>query len=116
MVLGIGPGDAVVCPTLTFAASANPICYCGAEPVFIDSEPRTWNMDPALLEQALEIREDIKAIIVVHLYGQCAAMNAITALCKKHGVALIEDAARGTRCDLSGAACRILRGAVLVFF
>jgi dTDP-4-amino-4,6-dideoxygalactose transaminase len=92
-VLGIGPGDAVVCPTLTFAASANPICYCGAEPIFVDSESSTWNMDPELLEQVLLERTDVKAVIVVHLYGQCAAMDALVALCEQHGVPLIEDAA-----------------------
>jgi len=102
MVLGIGPGDAVICPSLTFAASANPICYCGAEPVFIDSEPDTWNLDPALLEQALRSREDVKAVIVVHLYGQCADMDAIVALCRQYGVALIEDAAEALGASYRG--------------
>jgi pyridoxal phosphate-dependent aminotransferase EpsN len=92
-ILGVGVGDAVICPTLTFAASANPICYLGAEPVFIDSEPRTWNMDPALLEEALKTRNDIKAVIVVHLYGQCAEMDRILELCSTYNVPLIEDAA-----------------------
>lgn len=101
-VLGVGPGDAVICPSLTFAASANPICYCGAEPVFIDSESRTWNMDPALLEAALEARDDVKAVIVVHLYGQCAEMEAIVTLCQKHGVALIEDAAEALGATYQG--------------
>ena len=93
LALGIGPGDTVACPTLTFAASANPIEYCGAEPVFIDSESRTWNMDPVLLQNALESENNIKAVIVVHLYGQCAEIEAIRELCNQHGVALIEDAA-----------------------
>jgi len=92
-VLGIGPGDEVVCPTLTFAASANPICYLGAEPVFIDSEPHTWNMDPDLLEKALRERPGIKAVIVVHLYGQCAEMNRIIELCREFDKPLVEDAA-----------------------
>ena len=92
-ILGVGQGDAVVCPTLTFAASANPICYLGAEPVFVDSEPRTWNMDSALLEEALETRSDIKAVIVVHLYGQCAEMEPIIKLCHAYVVPLVEDAA-----------------------
>jgi len=60
-VLGVGPGDEVICPSMTFVASANPICYLGAEPVFIDSEPRSWNMDPDLLEQALRERPAISA-------------------------------------------------------
>ena len=92
-ILGVGRGDAVICPTLTFAASANPICYLGAEPIFVDSEPRTWNMDPDLLEEALKTRSDIKAVIVVHLYGQCAEMNRILELCESYKVPLIEDAA-----------------------
>lgn len=101
-ILGIGPGDAVLCPTLTFAASANPICYLGAEPVFIDSEPRTWNLDPDLLEEALQSREDIKAVIVVHLYGQCAEMDRILELCKAHHVPLIEDAAEALGASYRG--------------
>lgn len=101
-ILGVGAGDAVVCPTLTFAASANPICYLGAEPIFVDSEPRTWNMDPALLEEALQSRDDIKAVIVVHLYGQCAEMEPILELCSAHGVPLIEDAAEALGASYRG--------------
>ena len=101
-VLGIGPGDEVACPTLTFAASANPVCYLGAEPVFIDSEPRTWNMDPARLEKALRERPGIKAVIVVHLYGQCAEMEAILTLCREHGAPLIEDAAEALGASYRG--------------
>lgn len=92
-VLGIGPGDEVICPSLTFAASANPICYLGAEPIFIDSEPQTWNMDADLLAKALRERPGIKAVIVVHLYGQCARMDPILELCRRHELPLIEDAA-----------------------
>lgn len=101
-ILGIGPGDAVICPTLTFAASANPICYLGAEPVFVDSEPRTWNIDPDLLKEALESRDDIKAVIVVHLYGQCAEMAPILELCKRYDVPLIEDAAEALGASYQG--------------
>lgn len=101
-VLGVGPGDEVICPSLTFAASANPICYLGADPVFVDSETRTWNMDPALLEIALEERPSIKAVIVVHLYGQCAEMDAITALCRKFNKPLIEDAAEALGANFQG--------------
>ena len=75
-ILGVGAGDAVICPTLTFAASANPICYLGAEPIFIDSEPRTWNMDPELLEAALSQHKNIKAVVVVQIYGQCGTTGA----------------------------------------
>ena len=101
-ILGVGADDAVICPTLTFAASANPICYLGAEPIFVDSEPRTWNMDPVLLEQALMQRSDIKAVIVVHLYGQCAEMNPILAVCAKYDVPLIEDAAEALGASYCG--------------
>lgn len=101
-ILGVGSGDAVICPTLTFAASANPICYLGAKPVFVDSEPNTWNMDPALLEEALKTRNDIKAVIVVHLYGQCAEMEPILELCEAHGVPLIEDAAEALGASYRG--------------
>ncbi len=103
-VLGVGPGDAVICPSFTFAASANPICYLGAEPVFVDSEPRSWNMDPELLAQALEERDDVKAVIVVHLYGQCAEMDAITKLCREHELPLIEDAAEALGASYRGQA------------
>lgn len=92
-ILGVQAGDAVICPTLTFAASANPICYLGAEPIFVDSEPRTWNMDPALLEKALLENDHVKAVVVVHIYGQCAEMERIVELCQAHSVALVEDAA-----------------------
>ena len=101
-ILGIGAGDAVVCPTLTFAASANPICYLGAEPVFVDSESRTWNIDPEKLEAALQSRRDIKAVIVVHLYGQCAEMTRILELCEAYGVPLIEDAAEALGASYHG--------------
>lgn len=101
-VLNIRPGDAVICPTLTFAASANPICYLGAEPIFIDSEHTTWNMDPYLLEEALEKHKNIKAVIVVHVYGQCAQMDRIMELCKLYNVALIEDAAEAFGSSYNG--------------
>jgi pyridoxal phosphate-dependent aminotransferase EpsN len=101
-ILGVGSGDAVICPTFTFAASANPICYLGAEPIFVDSEARTWNMDPALLEQALKQDNNIKAVIVVHLYGQCADMKAILAICAKYDVPLIEDAAEALGASFCG--------------
>lgn len=102
LILGIGPGDAVVCPTLTFAASANPVRYLGAEPIFVDSENRTWNMDPDRLREALEARGDIKAVIVVHLYGQCAEMDAITELCREFGVPMVEDAAEALGASYRG--------------
>lgn len=102
-ILGVGPGDAVICPTLTFAASANPICYLGAEPIFVDSEPRTWNMDPVLLQQALEQGNNIKAIIVVHLYGQCAEMRAILSICEQYNIPVVEDAAEALGASYCGS-------------
>ncbi|WP_318531113.1 DegT/DnrJ/EryC1/StrS family aminotransferase [Lapidilactobacillus bayanensis] len=91
--LKIGQGDIVLCSSLTFAASANPICYEGATPVFIDSEPDTWNMDPVALAKALCTEKNVKAVIVVHLYGIPAKMNEIMALCRQYQVPVIEDAA-----------------------
>ena len=96
-LVGLQRGEDVFCSSLTFSASANPIVYEGAKPVFIDSERTSWNMDPALLEKALEDRKKKgklpRAVILVHLYGQCADIDAIAAFCENYGVALIEDAA-----------------------
>lgn len=105
-LLGVGPGDEVFCSTLTFAASANPIRYLGAEPVFVDSDPATWNMDPDLLSDALKDRASRnklpKAIVVVHLYGQCADMDPILAVCQKFGVPILEDAAEALGATYKG--------------
>jgi dTDP-4-amino-4,6-dideoxygalactose transaminase len=90
---GVEEGDIVFCPTLTFSATANPIIYQNAIPVFIDSDYETWNMCPKALEEAFEKYPEVKAVIVVHLYGLSADMDKIVELCKEHNVALIEDAA-----------------------
>jgi len=90
---GVEAGDIVFCPTLTFSATANPIIYQNATPVFIDSNEETWNMCPEALEEAFAKYPNVKAVIVVHLYGLSADMDKITALCTKHNVPLIEDAA-----------------------
>ncbi|TWI59872.1 dTDP-4-amino-4,6-dideoxygalactose transaminase [Halalkalibacter nanhaiisediminis] len=90
---GVGEGDIVFCPTLTFSATANPIIYQNAIPVFIDSDYETWNMSPKALEEAFEKYPEVKAVIVVHLYGLSADMDKIMEICKKHNVAVIEDAA-----------------------
>lgn len=107
-VLGIGKGDRVFCSSFTFVASANPILYEGAEPVFIDSEPESWNMSPIALEQAfLEAAKQgylPKAVIVVHLYGQNADMDPIMALCDAYGVPVIEDAAESLGASYKGRA------------
>ncbi len=96
-LLGVRRGDTVFCSSFTFAASANPIVYQGAEPIFIDSEPETWNMSPVALERALEMEKEAgklpKAVIVVHLFGQSAKMDEIMSICDKYKVPVIEDAA-----------------------
>jgi len=91
--VGVGAGDIVFCPTLTFSATANPIIYQNATPVFIDSNFETWNMDPAALEKAFEKYPEAKAVLIAHLYGLSADMDKIADICKKHNVPLIEDAA-----------------------
>ncbi len=90
--LGVQKEDVVFGPTLTFSATANPILYQNATPVFIDSEPETWNMSPKALEKAFE-KYTPKAVIVVHLYGQAAKMNEIMAICDRYKVPILEDAA-----------------------
>ena len=90
---GVGEGDIVFCQDLTFAASANPIIYQNAIPVFIDSNYETWNMCPKALEKAFEKYPHVKAVIVVHLYGLSADMDRIIKLCREHNAVLIEDAA-----------------------
>lgn len=90
--VGVTKGDIVFCQSLTFSATANPIIYVGATPVFIDSDRKTWNMDPQALKKAFE-KYTPKAVLVVHLYGQSADLDEIKALCDEHNVALIEDAA-----------------------
>jgi dTDP-4-amino-4,6-dideoxygalactose transaminase len=91
---GVGEGDIVFCPTLTFSATANPIIYQNATPVFIDSDYETWNMDPKALQAAFEKYGDkVKAVLVVHLYGLSADMDKIMEICNKYDVTVIEDAA-----------------------
>ncbi len=91
LCLGVGPGDEVIVPSLTFVATANSVVYTGAKPVFVDAEPDTWCLDPAAVERAL--RPKTKAIIVVHLYGHPADMDPILKLAEERGIAVIEDAA-----------------------
>jgi pyridoxal phosphate-dependent aminotransferase EpsN len=95
--LGVGAGDEVFCPTLTFVATVNPIAYLGARPVLFDSHPGNWNVDPGLLARALAGRARTnrlpKAVMVVHLYGQSADMDPILQSCRRYGVPVLEDAA-----------------------
>ncbi len=97
VMLGVGSGDEVICQSFTFSASANPIIYQHATPVFVDSETDTWNMDPNLLEEAIKDRilkgRKPKAVILVHLYGQPAKLDEIVQICNRYEIPLIEDAA-----------------------
>lgn len=97
MILGVGKGDIVLCQSFTFSASANPVVYLGATPVFIDSETDTWNMDPVFLEKAIKhyvsVGKKPRAIIPVHLYGMPAKLNAIMQLAREYEIPVIEDAA-----------------------
>lgn len=107
-LLNVGRGDLVFCSSLTFVASANPILYQGAEPVFIDSEPITWNLSPQALEQAFHYFEKEgklpKAVIVVNLYGQSADMSKILDICNHYNVPVIEDAAESLGATYKGKA------------
>jgi UDP-2-acetamido-2-deoxy-ribo-hexuluronate aminotransferase len=111
MALGIGPGDEVITPGFTYIATAETVALLGAKPVFVDIDPRTYNLDPALLEAAITPRT--KAIVPVSLYGQCADFDAINAIATKHSIPVIEDAAQSfgatykgrKSCNLSTIAC-----------
>lgn len=109
IVLGVKNGDEVLCSSFTFSASANPIVYLGATPVFIDSEPETWNMDPKLLQEAIEDRikfgKKPKAIVVVHLYGMPAKIEEISAIASKYNIPIIEDAAEAIGSEYNGKKC-----------
>ena len=108
--LGVGYGDEVICQSFTFAASANPITYLGAKPVFVDSEADTWNMSPDFLEIAVNERikatgKKPKAIIPVHLYGMPAKMDEILAVAKKYEIPVLEDAAEALGSEYKGQKC-----------
>jgi dTDP-4-amino-4,6-dideoxygalactose transaminase len=109
IVLGVRNGDEVICSSFTFAASANPIVYLGATPVFVDSEPDTWNMDPVLLEEAIidriKIGKKPKAIVFVHLYGMPAKIEEILAVASKYGIPVIEDAAEALGSEYKNKKC-----------
>ena len=108
--LGVGTGDTVLCSSFTFSASANPIVYQGAEPIFVDSEPDTWNLSPHLLREAiadtLKRRNKLpKALIVVHLYGMPAAMDEICAIANEYQIPILEDAAEALGARYKGRPC-----------
>jgi len=108
-ILGVEQGDVVLCQSFTFGASAFPIAYCKASPVFIDSEKDTWNMDPQLLEQAIidQLKKGKKpaAVIVVHLYGMPAKMDEIIEVTSRYGIPLVEDAAEALGSSYKGKKC-----------
>lgn len=109
-IIGVGKGDEVICQSMTFSASANPIVYLGGSPVFVDSEPMTWNMDPALLRTAIEERIKLtsrkpKAIIVVHLYGMPARMDEIMKIAAEYDIPVVEDAAEAIGSEYDGHKC-----------
>ncbi|RAU82430.1 DegT/DnrJ/EryC1/StrS family aminotransferase [Pontibacter arcticus] len=108
IILGVKAGDEVICQSMTFSASANPIAYQGALPVFVDSEDRTWNMSPELLEVAIQDRisngKKPKAIIVVHLYGMPAEMDRIMEIAKRYEIPVVEDAAEALGSTYKGQA------------
>lgn len=109
IILGVKTGDEVICQSMTFSASANPITYQGATPVFIDSEPETWNMCPKALEEAIIDRtgkgKKPKAIIVVHLYGMPAKMDELLSVANKYDIPLIEDAAEALGSSYKNQKC-----------
>lgn len=108
-LLGVGQGDVVFCSSLTFIGSVNPILYQGAIPVFIDSEPDSWNMSPAALEKAFEWAMEIgimpRAIVIVDLYGQSADYDPLLAICNRYGVPVVEDSAEAMGASYKGKAC-----------
>lgn len=100
LALGVGAGDEVIVPTLTFVATANAVTYCGARPRFVDIEANTWTLDPALIEAKITART--KGIIAVHLYGQVANMDAIAEIARRHHLFVIEDAAEAHGAEFGG--------------
>lgn len=99
--LNIGPGDEVILPTLSFIGTANPVLYCGATPVFVDSLPDTWNLDPSAVQKA--VTRKTRAIIAVHLYGHAAHMDELLSIAKRHSLYVIEDACEAHGGEYRGA-------------
>jgi perosamine synthetase len=100
MALGVGPGDEVIVPTLTFVATANAVTFCGARPVFVDCEPGTWNIDPALIEAKITPRT--RGVIVVHLFGNPVDMDAVSSIARRHRLFVVEDAAQAHGAEYKG--------------
>lgn len=113
VMLDVKAGDEVICQSFTFSASANPICYQGAKPIFVDSEPNTWNMCPKALEEAIIDRKRVtgkypKAIIPVHLYGMPAKMDEILEIASRYSIPVLEDAAEALGSEYKGKKCGTL--------
>jgi UDP-2-acetamido-2-deoxy-ribo-hexuluronate aminotransferase len=115
MAVGVGPGDEIITPAFTYIATAETACVLGARPVYVDIDPRTYNIDPSLIEAA--ITSKTRALVPVSLYGQCADMDAINAIAKRHGLAVIEDAAQSFGATYKGRkSCKLsLIGATSFF-
>ena len=109
VLLGIGPGDEVICQSFTFCASANPVVYLGATPIFVDSEKDTWNICPDILEDTILSRiskgKKPKAIVIVHLFGMPAKMNEILEISEKYNIPVLEDAAEAIGSKFQGKSC-----------
>lgn len=110
LMLGVSEGDEVICQSFTFAASANPIKYLGAKPVYVDSESKSWNIDPVALEEAIIDRKKLtgkypKAIVAVHLYGMPAMMEEVMAVAQKYAIPVMEDAAEALGSEYDGRKC-----------
>lgn len=120
LALGVGQGDSVLVPTFTFAATANAVAYVGAEPVFVDSDPSTWCLDPLLVEAELKRRQDVgdpvSAVVAVDLYGQCCDYDALSELCHRYGVPLLEDAAEALGSSYRGKAAGAFGAAGVLSF
>lgn len=113
VMAGVKAGDEVICQSLTFSASCNPVVYLGAKPVFVDSEPRTWNLSPEILEEAIADRHRLTerypaAIVAVHLYGMPAMMDEINAVAARYGIPVVEDAAEALGSAYKGRKCGTL--------
>lgn len=104
MAIDVKPGDEIILPYLTYIATANCVKYCGAKPVFVDSDPLTFNIDPLDVERKITSRT--KAIMPVHLYGLCANMNKINEIAQKYGIYVIEDAAEAHGASIDGKKSR----------
>ncbi len=104
IVLRIGPGDEVACASLTFSASANPVVYVGATPVFVDVDADTWTIDPELLDRTLGERPRVRAVVAVDLYGQCCDYDALGEICERRRVVLVQDAAESLGASYHDAA------------